>query len=90
MVWENLEAVKQRYNFYRDNYRLIVKIFLGALILILTLSAAIFYLLSTEQEPNYYVTSRDNRIKRIFPTEPPTVVSEFVNISFYRMTNGVA
>lgn len=73
MADEALDVVKERRNFYRDNYRRVVGALLLMTLINLFLGFIIYYLITTRPEPKYFATSADGRIIPIYPLTAPMV-----------------
>lgn len=62
IVEDAVEQVKLRNNYYRDNFRRVVKVLLGMVFVCICLIAVIIYQYRTRPEPRYFATSADGRI----------------------------
>ncbi len=69
MFAEELERVKQRKNFYRDNYRRFLYVLMICLIIIAALLAGILSLWTIYKVPSYYATSTDGKLWQIEPAK---------------------
>lgn len=73
---EALELVRLRNNFYRDNYRRVMKLLLimsiGLIILVLTMA----YLFTHRQEPKYFATTQTGRVLQLVPLSTPMLSTE--------------
>jgi intracellular multiplication protein IcmL len=73
MKEDALQVVKLRNEFYRDNYRKVVAALLLSFFILLTLSAALFYIVTHPPEPRYFATGSDGRIVPLVPFQHPNL-----------------
>ena len=69
IVEDAVEQVKLRNNYYRDNYRKVVKVLLSMVLICISLIAVIIYQYHTRPEPRYFATTADGRITPISPVK---------------------
>lgn len=69
VITDQLESIKSRKSFYYRNYRGACSILWGALLLILLLSVALFYLYITNPPPDFYATSMDGSLVHLAPVK---------------------
>lgn len=76
MTDESLELVRLRNNFYRDNYRRVMKLLLimscALVILVLTMA----YLFTHRPEPKYFATTQTGRVLELVPLSTPMLSTE--------------
>lgn len=70
-----VELVRLRNDFYRDNYRRLIAIFLLLLILMLALVTGLYYLMTHRPAPRYFATDATGRIVHLIPLGSPAVSS---------------
>lgn len=68
-----LVMVKNRNDFYRDNYRKIVGALLFSMLVIIILTGALVYLVTNPPQPRYFATSIEGRITPLVPLEQPNI-----------------
>lgn len=76
MTDESLELIRLRNNFYRDNYRRVMKLLLimscALVILVLTMA----YLFTHRPEPKYFATTQTGRVLQLVPLSTPMLSTE--------------
>lgn len=65
--------VRNRNNFYRDNYRKVVGMLLFSVLIMTTLAGGLIYLLTHPPQPRYFATTVDGRISPLIPLDQPNV-----------------
>ena len=70
-----IELIRSRKGFYRDNYNRVCIGLLIALIIILLLNSVVIYLAIFRPVPDFYATSMDGKITRLFSLESFTRAS---------------
>jgi intracellular multiplication protein IcmL len=73
MVYDALETVKLRNNFYRDSYHKIVIALFVELFLIGVLSIAVMFLVSQKPTPIYFAATDSGRIIPLIPLDRPNL-----------------
>lgn len=68
-----LVIVRNRNDFYRDNYRKIVGALLFFVLIITVLVAALIYIVTNPPQPRYFATTVDGRIKPLVPLDQPNI-----------------
>lgn len=76
MADESLELIRLRNNFYRDNYRRVMKLLLIMSIVMVVLILILAYLFTHRPEPRYFATTQSGRILRLIPLNQPMLSSE--------------
>ncbi|MCD8525211.1 MAG: type IVB secretion system apparatus protein IcmL/DotI [Gammaproteobacteria bacterium] len=76
MADESLELIRLRNNFYRDNYRRVMKLLLIMSIVMVILVLILAYLFTHRPEPRYFATTQSGRILRLIPLNQPMLSSE--------------
>ena len=76
MADDSLELVRLRNNFYRDNYRRVMKLLLIMSVIIILLLMVVGYLLKHQPMPKYFATTQSGRIIQVVPLSDPMVSSE--------------
>jgi len=76
MADESLELIRLRNNFYRDNYRRVMKLLLIMSIIMVILVLILAYLFTHRPEPRYFATTQSGRILRLIPLNQPMLSSE--------------
>ena len=70
---DKLEVVRQRNEFYRDNYRRVLGILLIAILLIVGLMASLTYILTHPPAPQYFATDSTGHIIKLTPLDEPNL-----------------
>jgi intracellular multiplication protein IcmL len=73
MAEKSLELVQLRNEFYRDNYKRLLVSLLVMLIANVILAGMVFYQLSHQPLPQYFATSSDGKITKLYPLTEPVV-----------------
>lgn len=73
MAEDALQIVQLRNNFYRDNYRKVVVILLLLIISNVILAGGVYYLFTHRPKPDYFATSPDGRITKLYPLSAPVI-----------------
>lgn len=68
-----LIVVKNRNDFYRDNYRKVVGMLLLSVVIMTILTGGLIYLITNPPEPRYFATTTDGRIAPLIPLDQPNV-----------------
>lgn len=68
-----LEIVRLRNNFYRDSYRRVLVALLFLIIINLVMAGTLYYLLSHRPTPQYFATTSDGKLIRLYPLSAPVV-----------------
>jgi len=68
-----LELVTLRNNFYRDSYRRVLAILLVLVLINLVLIGVIGYMVSHRPTPEYFATSADGKIIKLYPLSRPVL-----------------
>lgn len=76
MAENSVELVRLRNNFYRDNYRRVMKLLFVLSVIIVFLLVVIGYLLKNQPTPKYFATTQSGRIIQVIPLNDPMVSSE--------------
>lgn len=76
MISDQLTLVKQRKNFYRDNYHRMCSALLGALILMFVLCFFVIYLFIQQPLPDFYATSMNGNLSHLTPLSAPNYSSK--------------
>jgi len=71
MVNRAAELVQLRNEFYKDNYRRVLMVLLFSMIVIISLSGMLYYLVSHPPQPKYFPTSIDGRVTPLQPLSKP-------------------
>lgn len=71
-----LELVRLRNNFYRDNYRRVMKLLLIMAIAMIALVLTMSYLFTHRQEPKYFATTQTGRVLQLVPLSTPMLSTE--------------
>lgn len=70
---EALVMVKNRNDFYRDNYRKVVGMLLLSVLTITILTAGLIYIITNPPQPRYFATTTDGRISPLIPLDQPNI-----------------
>jgi intracellular multiplication protein IcmL len=70
-----LEAVQMRNNFYRDSYRRVLTVLLIMVLLNVTLLALLYYMITNRPKPEYFATTSDGKVIRMYALSEPLVTS---------------
>jgi len=62
-----IETLSRSVDFYRDNYRLMLKLCIFTLMLILIGIAWMFYDFFNEPETEYFITTTNGQVKKLVP-----------------------
>lgn len=73
---EALELVRLRNNFYRDNYRRVMKLLLIMSIALVILVLTMAYLFTHRPEPKYFATTQTGRVLQLVPLSTPMLSTE--------------
>lgn len=73
MPEDALQLVQLRNNFYRDNYRRVVIIVLLLVVANAILGGGVYYLFTNRPSPQYFATSPDGRITKLYPLSQPVI-----------------
>lgn len=73
MVYDALEAVKLRSDFYRDGYRKVVIALLCAIVAIIGLIVVITYLVASKPKPKYFAATDSGRIIPLIALNQPNL-----------------
>lgn len=76
MAEDSIELVRLRNNFYRDNYRRVMKLLFIFSIIIVILLLVIGYLIKNKPTPKYFAATQSGRIIQVIPLSDPMVSSE--------------
>ena len=76
MTDESLELVRLRNNFYRDNYRRVMKLLLIMSIALVILVLTMAYLFTHRPEPKYFATTQTGRVLTLIPLSAPMLSTE--------------
>ncbi len=68
-----LEAIKLRNNFYRDSYRKVISAILLLVVANLILGGVIAYIVTHRPTPEYFATTADGKITRLYPLSRPVL-----------------
>lgn len=68
-----LVVVRNRNDFYRDNYRKVVAALLFCMLIMLILGSTLVYLFMNPPPPRYFATSVDGRITPLIPLNQPNI-----------------
>jgi intracellular multiplication protein IcmL len=72
---DSIELIRLRNNFYRDNYRRIMKLLLILTATLVVMIAIIFYLLAHRPQPKYFATTQAGRVLELIPLSTPMLSS---------------
>lgn len=72
MIAEQLNLLKQQKNYYRNNFRRIVRFLLISLFVIVGLIGVLVFKFFTMSSPYYYATSSDGQLTQLMPVPPGT------------------
>lgn len=72
---DSIELIRLRNNFYRDNYRRIMKLLLILTATLVAMIAIIFYLLAHRPQPKYFATTQSGRVLELIPLSTPMLSS---------------
>jgi len=75
---ENVELVRLRNNFYRDNYRRIMGVLVVFAGISIALILCVVYLLTHRPTPEYFAATESGRILKLVPLNRPTVSSKML------------
>lgn len=78
MADDSLELIRLRNNFYRDNYRRVMKLLLIMSIVSVLLICAIFYLIAHRPTPKYFATTQSGRVLQLVPLSSPLLTTQNV------------
>jgi len=78
MVYDPLEVVKLRSNFYRDSYRKIIVALLVALIIIVGLTISLIFVIAERPVPKYFAATDSGRIIPLVPLDQPNLKNKAV------------
>jgi intracellular multiplication protein IcmL len=70
---EALVIVKNRNDFYRDNYRKVVGMLLFSVLIMTILVGGLIYLITNPPQPRYFATTTDGRISPLVPLDQPNI-----------------
>jgi intracellular multiplication protein IcmL len=73
MAEKSLELVQLRNEFYRDNYKHLLIALLVMLIANVILAGMVFYQLAHQPLPQYFATSSDGKITKLYPLNEPVI-----------------
>lgn len=76
MTEESLELVRLRNNFYRDNYRRVMKLLLIMSLVMVILVLTMAYLFTHRPEPKYFATTQSGRVLQLVPLSAPMLSTE--------------
>lgn len=76
MADESLELVRLRNNFYRDNYRRVMKLLLIMSLVMVVLVLTMAYLFTHREEPKYFATTQSGRVLELVPLSTPMLSTE--------------
>lgn len=76
MTEESLELVRLRNNFYRDNYRRVMKLLLIMSLVMVILVLTMAYLFTHRPEPKYFATTQSGRVLQLVPLSNPMLSTE--------------
>lgn len=76
MTDESLELVRLRNNFYRDNYRRVMRLLLIMSIILVVLVLTMAYLFTHRPEPKYFATTQTGRVLTLVPLSAPMLSTE--------------
>lgn len=76
MTEESLELIRLRNNFYRDNYRRVMKLLLMMSVVMIILVITMAYLFTHRPEPKYFATTQSGRVLQLVPLSNPMLSSE--------------
>ncbi len=68
-----LVVVKNRNDFYRDNYRKVVGMLLFSVLIMTILAGGLIYLVANPPQPRYFATTIDGRISPLVPLDQPNI-----------------
>ena len=78
MVYDGLERVKLRNDFYRDSYRKIIVALVCSLVVIICLVGVIFLLIESKPSPKYFAATNSGRIIPLIPLNQPNLKDKAV------------
>ena len=78
MADDSLELIRLRNNFYRDNYRRVMKLLLLMSVVTILLITAIFYLIAHRPTPKYFATTQSGRVLQLVPLSAPLHTSKAI------------
>lgn len=76
MAEESLELIRLRNNFYRDNYRRVMKLLLIMSLAMVILVLTMAYLFTHRAEPKYFATTQSGRVLQLVPLSSPMLSTE--------------
>ncbi len=76
MTDESLELIRLRNNFYRDNYRRVMKLLLIMSLVMVVLVLTMAYLFTHRSEPKYFATTQSGRVLQLVPLSNPMLSTE--------------
>lgn len=68
-----LVVIRNRNDFYRDNYRKVVGMLLFSVIIMAVLAGGLIYFIANPPQPRYFATTVDGRISPLVPLEQPNI-----------------
>lgn len=68
-----LEVVRLRNNFYKDSYRRVLLALVLMVLLNVTLTALLYYVITNRPKPEYFATTSDGKVIRMFALSEPLV-----------------
>lgn len=68
-----LELIKLRNNFYRDSYRRVLAVLLLMVVIVIGLLGLLGYMLTHPTKPEYFATTSDGRVIRLYALSEPVV-----------------
>lgn len=72
---EALELIKLRNNFYRDSYRRVLGVLLIMVLINVALLGLLGYMLTHRPQPQYFATTSDGKVIRMYALSEPLVTS---------------
>lgn len=70
-----LQAVRLRNNFYRDSYRRVLAALLLMVLVNIAFAVAILFMVSNKPTPQYFATTSDGKVIRLYPLSAPVVTT---------------
>lgn len=68
-----LEVVRLRNNFYKDSYRRVLLALVLMVLLNVTLTALLYYVITNRPKPEYFATTSDGKVIRMYALSEPLV-----------------
>ncbi|HVV69309.1 MAG TPA: type IVB secretion system apparatus protein IcmL/DotI [Gammaproteobacteria bacterium] len=68
-----IEVVRLRNNFYRDGYRRVLSALLLLVLINIIMAGILAYLVTHPAKPQYFATTRDGKIIRMYPLSEPAI-----------------